>query len=84
MIPADKHQSFMKDFDASLPAFYDSMASDYMQIYTHDELKEMIVFYNSAVGMKIASQSVPLLEKTQNSSKKWADGLKDKLLLYMK
>ena len=70
MSPLDKQALFLKDFDDSLSQFYDDVAKNYMDVYSHNDLKAMIVFYQSEVGQKIAKNSVTLLEKTQSSSKK--------------
>ena len=53
MIPEAKHAEFIKDFDATLPSLYDEMTVSYMEVYTKEDIKAMIAFYESPVGYEI-------------------------------
>ena len=44
MIPNEKHEQFNKDFEATMPGFYDKIADIYLKEYTHQEVKEMLKF----------------------------------------
>ena len=71
MIPADKQADFLKDFDATLPSLYDKLAKIYMEVYTPEDIKAMIAFYESPVGKKIQSKSGELAEKSIAAGQEW-------------
>ncbi|MFD2891872.1 DUF2059 domain-containing protein [Flavobacterium chuncheonense] len=82
-IPEAKHADFSKDFDATLPALYDKMAVIYMETYTHDELKEMLKFYDSPVGKKIAANAGELMKKSTEAGQEWGMQLQGLMMKYM-
>ena len=83
MIPESKHAEFTKDFDATLPSLYDEMTVSYMEVYTKDDIKAMIAFYESPVGQKITAKSGDLSAKTSEIGKKWGEGLQAMVMKYM-
>ena len=82
-IPESKRADFSKDFDASLPSLYDKMAKVYMEIYTHDDIKKMLEFYNSPVGKKIAEKASELTKKNMAASQEWGMELQGMMMKYM-
>lgn len=82
-IPESKRAEFSKDFDASLPALYDKMAKVYMEVYTHDDIKKMLEFYNSPVGKKIAEKASELTKKNMSASQEWGMELQGMMMKYM-
>ena len=83
MIPEAKHAEFTKDFDATLPSLYDEMTVSYMEVYTKEDIKAMIAFYESPVGQKITAKSADLSAKTSEIGKKWGEGLQAMVMKYM-
>lgn len=83
MIPEAKHAEFTKDFDATLPSIYDQMTTSYMEVYTKEDIKAMIAFYESPVGQKITAKSGELSAKTAEIGKKWGEGLQAMVMKYM-
>lgn len=83
MIPAEKQADFTKEFEATMPAFYDKMATVYMKEYTHAEVKEMIKFYESPVGLKITQKSGTMTEQTMLAAQEWGSGLQEMIMKYM-
>lgn len=82
-IPEAKKADFSKEFDASLPDLYDKMAKIYMESYSHDEIKEMLKFYDSPVGKKITNNTSELMKKNMQASQEWAVGLQGMMMKYM-
>ncbi|MVO09110.1 DUF2059 domain-containing protein [Flavobacterium sp. TP390] len=82
-IPENKRAEFSKDFDASLPSLYDKMAKVYMEVYTHDDIKKMLEFYNSPVGKKIAEKASELTKKNMAASQEWGMELQSMMMKYM-
>lgn len=72
MIPAEKQSDFLKDFDATLPSLYDKLANVYMEVYTPEDIKAMIKFYESPIGLKIQSKSGELSEKSIAAAQVWS------------
>lgn len=83
MIPESKHAEFSKDFEASMPALYDKLAVIYMKEYTPADIKEMIKFYESPVGKKIAEKAGVLFEQSMLAGQEWGAGLQEMMMKYM-
>lgn len=82
-IPEAKQDEFAKEFDATLPALYDKMAEIYMETYTHDEIKEMLKFYESPIGQKISANSGELMKKSTAAGQEWGMQLQSMMMKYM-
>jgi hypothetical protein len=82
-IPESKHADFIKEFDATLPSLYEKIAVVYMETYTHEDIKEMIKFYESPVGKKIAKNAGPLFQKSSAAGQEWGMQLQGVLMKYM-
>ena len=82
-VPLTKRADFSKDFDASLPSLLDKIAAVYMEIYTHDEVKQMMKFYDSPIGKKISSSSGILYKKSTEAGQEWGVELQSILMKYM-
>lgn len=82
-IPEDKKAAFSKDFDDSLPSLYDKMAKVYMEMYTHEEVKQMLKFYNTPVGKKMSEKSGELTKKNMEAAQEWGMELQGIMMKYM-
>lgn len=71
MIPEANRESFSKEFDASLPSLHNKMADVYMQIYTPEDVKAMIAFYESPVGKKMNEKAGELGQKSLKVGQEW-------------
>jgi hypothetical protein len=81
MIPENKKENFSKEFDASIPSLLDKMSHIYLEIYTPDDIKTMIVFYESPVGKKMNEKAAELGQKSLQAGQEWSlelQGLLDK------
>ncbi|MCG2609888.1 DUF2059 domain-containing protein [Flavobacterium sp. SM15] len=83
MIPAEKQAAFLVEFDASLPSYYDKVAEVYMQEYTHDDIKQMLKFYDSPIGKKMTQKGDALTEKVTAAAQEWGAGLQGIMMKYM-
>jgi hypothetical protein len=83
MIPAEKQAAFLVEFDASLPSLYDKIAKIYMETYTKEDIKAMMVFYSSPVGKKMSEKSGEITEKSMAAGQEWGTGLQGILMKYM-
>jgi len=55
----------------------------YARHFTHDEIRQMIAFYESPVGVKMMSQMDALGEETMLADSQWSDALAQKLAAAM-
>ena len=63
MVPSDKQAEFTKEFDEIIKSLTEQQAKNFMEVYTHDDVKAMIKFYESPVGKKIQEKAPVLAEK---------------------
>jgi hypothetical protein len=82
-IPLTKRDAFSKDFDATLPALYEEIAKIYMEVYTHEDIKEMLKFYNSPIGMKMANSLGEITQKSTVVGQEWGMELQGVMMKYM-
>jgi len=52
MIPEDKVEDFKKELDPVMQEFYKKLGEKSMEFYTHEDVKEIIAFYESEIGQK--------------------------------
>ncbi len=82
MIPEANKENFSKEFDLSIPSLLDKMAKIYMEIYTPEDIKAMIVFYESPVGKKMNEKAGELTQKTMQAGQEWGQGLQGIMAKY--
>ena len=82
-IPEASFEEFSKDFDATLPLLYEGMAKIYMETYTHDDVKAMLKFYESPVGLKISKNAGELYKKSMEAGQEWGMELQGIMMKYM-
>jgi len=83
MIPEAKKAAFIVEFDATLPALYDKLAGVYMEVYTKEDLKGILKFYETPAGKKMASTAGLLMEKSQAAGQEWGQGIQGIMAKYM-
>ncbi|UUC46855.1 DUF2059 domain-containing protein [Flavobacterium cerinum] len=83
MIPKEKQAAFLVEFDASLPSLYEKIANVYMQEYTHDDVKQILKFYETPVGKKMTEKAGVIAEKNMAASQEWGSSLQGMMMKYM-
>lgn len=83
MIPQAKLAEFEKEFQATLPSFYEKMAGVMMEVYTHEEVKQLIEFYQTPIGKKMAEKAGVIQEKSMQAGQQWGVELQGLLMKYM-
>lgn len=71
MVAADKKEAFTKEINETLPELYSSLAKIYVQEYTHEEIKQLITFYETPLGQKVAKNSTRLAQKGMGIGQNW-------------
>ena len=82
MISKDNQENFSKEFDASIPSLHDKMAKIYMELYTLEDIKGMIAFYESPIGKKMNEKAGELGQKTMQAGQEWGQGLQGIMAKY--
>lgn len=82
-VPAEKQAEFKKDLTESLKGLIDKIADVYMVEFTHDDVKQMIKYYETPIGKKQAGKTAVLFEKGQQAGQEWAMGLQGLMMKYM-
>ncbi|MEO4007054.1 DUF2059 domain-containing protein [Flavobacterium sp. CAU 1735] len=83
MIPKEKQTAFLVEFDASLPSLYDKIAKVYMEEYSHDDIKQILKFYETPVGKKMTEKAGVIAEKNMAASQEWGSSLQGMMMKYM-
>lgn len=78
-----KKAEFKKEFDATLPSLYDKMADSFVKNYTHDDVKKMIEFYKSPVGLKIQKNASTILMDQGAAMEEWGNKLQRIVMKYV-
>ena len=52
MIPAQKLDAFKKELQPVMEKYYEKIAIKSMEYYSHEDVKQLIAFYNSELGQK--------------------------------
>jgi len=52
MVPEDKLEDFKKELAPIMQEFYKKIGERSMEFYTHDQVKEILNFYDSKIGQK--------------------------------
>jgi len=76
-IPEGNQAAFSEIYDATISGFYNKLTNIYMEIYTHEDIKGMIAFYESPLGKKMNKNTRVITEKSIRAAQEWADGLKE-------
>jgi len=71
MVAEEKQADFVKDVNATFPSLYSDMAKIYMEEFTHDEIKDLIKFYQTPTGKKMADKAVVLSQKGMMAGQTW-------------
>ncbi|HEX8268337.1 MAG TPA: DUF2059 domain-containing protein [Flavobacterium sp.] len=82
-LAADKKEAFQKEFDALLPPLYDKIAVIYMDVYSKDDIKAMLTFYNSPVGKKITAASGDIAKRSMVAGQEIGPQLQALMMKYM-
>lgn len=62
---------YTKEAKGTLDALYAKMAELYMAEFTQDEIKELIAFYNTDLGKKLAEKQLNLTQKAMMFGQSW-------------
>lgn len=83
-IPEPKQAEFTVELNKSIDDLISKMADKYKEEFTHSEIKEMLKFYESKTGKKLADKTTILYEKGQAVGQEWGMNLQEVVMKYVK
>lgn len=83
MVPAEKQAEFLKAFDSTLPAYFDKIEKYYTTEYTHDEIKQMVKFYETPTGKKFAQNAEKLANANMEAVQAWSQELQGVMMTFI-
>ncbi|MEN3323837.1 DUF2059 domain-containing protein [Mariniflexile soesokkakense] len=64
-------EAYTKEANATLDGLYDKIADLYMKEFTQSEIKELIAFYHTDLGKKLAIKQLGLTQKAMMFGQSW-------------
>ena len=71
MVAEENKEVFMTEINKTFPELYAAIASIYMEEFTHAEIKELLTFYETPIGKKLASKTGELGQKGMVAGQAW-------------
>jgi hypothetical protein len=65
MIPKEKQAAFIVEFDVLIKKVNENTVDVYLQEYTKEDIKAMLDFYDSPVGIKMTQKAEVIASKSQ-------------------
>lgn len=83
MVPADKKEAFLKEFDALLQPYFEKQEKYYQSQFTAEEIKQIIKFYESPLGKKYTEKNLKLAEENMAASQEMGMKMQELMMKYM-
>jgi hypothetical protein len=74
-VPAENKDAYKAEALKSLDGLYSKMADMYMEEFTETEISELVKFYKSDLGKKVASKQSQMAQKGMVLGQNWGMGL---------
>ena len=84
MVADDKKEAFEKDVRATFPSLYEAMAKIYKEEFTHKEVKDILAFYATPTGKKMAEKAGILSQKGMAAGQQWGMKIQTLMAKYKK
>ena len=70
-VSEENKDAYTQEANGTLVGLYDKMADLYMAEFTQDEIRELVAFYNTDLGKKLAEKQVGLAQKSMSFGQSW-------------
>lgn len=70
-VAQDKNEQYTAEANETLNGLYSNMADLYTAEFTHDEIKELLKFYDSDLGKKMVSKQLLITQKRMALGRNW-------------
>jgi uncharacterized protein len=84
MVTEDKKTDFKIDAEKTLTGLVSKIAKVYMDEFTHEEVKDMLIFYKSPTGKKMADKTMTLMQKSMMVGQSWSMEMQQIVAKYAK
>ena len=71
MVPEINKAAYINEANGTLDPLYSKMAELYMAEFTQDEIKELVAFYHTDLGKKLAAKQLSLTQKGMAFGQSW-------------
>lgn len=71
MVPETNKAAFIAEASQTLDPLYVKMAQLYMAEFTQEEIKELVAFYHTDLGKKLATKQLSLTQKAMSFGQSW-------------
>lgn len=71
MVSEANKEAYQKEANATLDGLYDKLADLYMTEFTQAEIKELVAFYHTDLGKKLAEKQLSLTQKGMMLGQSW-------------
>lgn len=71
MVPETNKAAYIAEASGTLDPLYVKMAELYMAEFTQGEIKELVAFYNTDLGKKLAKKQLELTQKAMAFGQSW-------------
>tara|TARA_R110002050_G_scaffold293182_1_gene449365 strand:+ start:38743 stop:39150 length:408 start_codon:yes stop_codon:yes gene_type:complete len=71
MVSETNKEAYTKEANGTLSGLYIKMAELYMAEFTQDEIKELVAFYHTDLGKKLAEKQLGLTQKAMMFGQSW-------------
>ena len=66
MIPDDRLDDLKEELKPILERYYEKVAKIYQDVYTHEQIKELLEFYESDLGQNLLEGQKEVMKKSMN------------------
>ncbi|MFH6767381.1 DUF2059 domain-containing protein [Gaetbulibacter aquiaggeris] len=70
-VSEENKEAYTQEANGTLIGLYDKMADLYMAEFSQDEIRELIAFYNTDLGKKLAEKQLGLTQKAMSFGQSW-------------
>lgn len=71
MVPEDKKEAYLIEAEGTLDGLYEKIAELYMKEFTQEEIGDLVQFYNTDLGKKLASKQMLLSQQGMMLGQTW-------------
>ena len=71
MVPENKKETYLIEAEATLSGLYDKLADIYMKEFSENEINELMAFYKTDLGKKLANKQVSLSQQGMILGQSW-------------
>ena len=71
MVPETKKAEYVKEANATLDDLYGQLAEIYMKEFTRDDIKQLVAFYDTDLGKKLAANQMKMAQEGMMLAQSW-------------